>query len=93
MLNIEDYSMVANSKSPVLPASEGNHLIGKRCRVASILLDLGNDTLSTPRCQTPNILDGPGRPFDFQPLLHKLIFAKRESTVKGNEAWALFPSR
>ena len=30
MLNVEDYSMVANVKSSVLPANKGDHLIGKR---------------------------------------------------------------
>ena len=93
MLNVEDYSMIANSKSPVLPACEGNHLIGKRCRIASILLDLGNDTLSIPRCQTPNILDSPGRPFDLQLPPHTLIFAKSESGVKEIETQALSQSR
>ena len=34
--------MVANSKSSVLPVCEGNHLIGNRCRIASVLLNLGN---------------------------------------------------
>lgn len=30
MLNVEDYSMAANSKSSVLPACKGDHLIDKR---------------------------------------------------------------
>ncbi|MCY3659453.1 MAG: hypothetical protein OXG36_10595, partial [Caldilineaceae bacterium] len=30
MLNVEEYSMVVNAKSSVLPACKGDHLIGKR---------------------------------------------------------------
>ena len=86
MSNVEDYSMAANPKSPVLPSHEGDHPIGKRCRIASVLLNLGNDTLSIPRCRTPNILDGSGRPFDFQPPLHYtcFLFAKSKNSGKGN---------
>ena len=47
--------MIASPQSPVLPAGKRGHLIGKRCRVLGILLNLGDDALPVPRHEAAHI--------------------------------------
>ena len=83
MLGGEDDTVMADSQSPVITASQCCDLPSERCRVLGILLNLGNDPLPVLRGEAAHISYGPSPPFDLHSLVHTLYFLIERTDRQG----------